>query len=219
VTDWSVLRRLTPYRGDLGGRRGKYIDRFYIGRFLATYRDFIRGNVAEMQRDEYASLFGGGAVTRLEILDISEQNEHRTMAVDLTQTARAPEDIFDCIICTQTLFLIQDYVSAIRTLYKLLLPGGVALVTVPGICPTIRGSLVAGAGEDWWRFTGRSAQLEFAQVFGNENVVVQTYGNVLSTTAFLHGLVQEELTEEELEYRDADYEVLIGVRAIKQGAR
>ena len=219
VTDWSVLRRLTPYRGDLGGRRGKYIDRFYIERFLATYRDFIRGNVAEMQRDEYASLFGGGAVTRLEILDISEQNEHRTMAVDLTQTARAPEDIFDCIICTQTLFLIQDYVSAIRTLYKLLLPGGVALVTVPGICPTIRGSLVAGAGEDWWRFTGRSAQLEFAQVFGNENVVVQTYGNVLSTTAFLHGLVQEELTQEELEYHDANYEVLIGVRAIKQGAR
>ena len=112
-----------------------------------------------------------------------------------------------------------SYTHLIRSLYKLLRPGGVALVTVPGISPIIKGGLVAGIGEDWWRFTGRSAQLEFAQVFGTENVVVQTYGNVLSATAFLHGLVQEELTQEELEYHDANYEVLIGVMAIKQGAR
>ncbi len=47
-------------------------------------------------------------------------------------------------------------------------------------------------------------------------VVVHTYGNVLSATAFLHGLVQEELTRDELEYHDPNYEVTIGVKATKR---
>ena len=41
------------------------------------------------------------------------------------------------------------------------------------------------------------------------------YGNVLTATAFLHGLVQEELTRDELEYHDPDYEVIIGIKATK----
>jgi hypothetical protein len=41
---------------------------------------------------------------------------------------------------------------------------------------------------------------------------------VLTATAFLHGLVQEELTQAELEYHDPDYEVTIGVKATKQVA-
>jgi len=41
------------------------------------------------------------------------------------------------------------------------------------------------------------------------------YGNVLAATAFLHGLAAEELTREELDHRDPDYELLIGVRAQK----
>ena len=40
----------------------------------------------------------------------------RTMTIDLAQTANVPENVFDCIICTQTLFLIPDYNSAVRSL-------------------------------------------------------------------------------------------------------
>jgi hypothetical protein len=216
VTDWSVLRRLSPYRSGFGGRRGKYIDRFYIEQFVGTYRDSIQGRVAEIQSDEYSKLFGGDRIQHSEILDISEQNETRTMTIDLTQTDSVPENAFDCIICTQTLLLIYDYASAVRSLYKMLKPAGVVLVTVPGISPIVRGGLVAGSGEDCWRFTGRSAQRAFSEVFGHENVIVHTYGNVLTAVAFLHGLVQEELTPEELEYHDPDYEVTIGVKATKQ---
>jgi hypothetical protein len=215
VTDWSVLRRLTPYRQDLGGRRGRYIDRFYIEEFLGTYSRSIRGSVAEFERDEYASRFGAGRVERLEILDLNGQNDQRTMAIDLAQTSSAPEDLFDCILCTQTLFLIEDYHSAIQSLYKMLRPTGVVLVTVPGICPIIRGGLVAGLGEDFWRFTARSAKHVFSDIFGHGNVIVQSYGNVLTATAFLHGLVQEELTQDEFQYHDPDYEVIIGVNATK----
>ena len=44
---------------------------------------------------------------------------------------------------------------------------------------------------------------------------MQPYGNVLTATAFLYGLVQEELTRQELEFHDPDYEVVIGVKATK----
>jgi SAM-dependent methyltransferase len=217
VTDWSVLRRVRPYRPDFGVARGEPIDRFYIGKFLATHQESIRGKVAEIESDEYTRRFGGGRVQHVDILDLNDHNELRTLAIDLTKTAFVPENEFDCIICTQTLLVIEDYGAAIRSLYKMLKPGGVALVTVPGICQVVRGGMIGGVGEDWWRFTTRSAEKVFSGVFSSENVVVETYGNVLAATAFLHGLVQEELTEEELEYNDPDYELTIGVRATKLG--
>jgi SAM-dependent methyltransferase len=217
VTDWSVLRRVQPYRPDFGAARGEPIDRFYIARFLEANKDSIRGRVAEIESDEYTKRFGGGQVEQCDILDLNEHNEQRTTTIDLTRTNAAPADTFDCIICTQTLLLIEDYGAAVRSLHKMLKTGGVALVTVPGISQVVRGRMIGGAGEDWWRFTERSVRSVFSEVFSGHNVVVQTYGNVLAATAFLHGLVQEELTQEEMEYNDPDYEVTIGVKATKQG--
>ncbi len=197
IKDWSLLRRLSPYGADLGLRRGKYIDRFYIEKFLSIHQACIRGRVAEIQSGEYTRLFGGAPV-------------------DLAQTISVPESAFDCIICTQTLLLIYDYASAIRSLHKMLKPGGVLLVTIPGICRSIPRSMLGGADNDWWRFTGSSARRIFAEAFEDENMIVETYGNVLTATAFLHGLVQEELALSELEFHDPDYEVIIGVKVTKR---
>ncbi|HUX46087.1 MAG TPA: methyltransferase domain-containing protein [Terracidiphilus sp.] len=219
VTDWSVLRRIQPYRPELGGRRGSYIDRFYVDKFLATHQDLIRGHVAEIESNHYTVLYGGDKVERCDVIDINEQNSSRTLTLDLAETSAAPEARFDCILCTQTLNLIPDCAAAIRTLHRMLKAGGTLLATVPGISPQIRGHLVAGAGEDIWRFTSRSAQLAFCPVFGKSNVHVYAFGNVLTATAFLHGLVQEELTTAELEYFDPDYEVLIGIKATRPVAR
>lgn len=219
VTDWSALRRLRPYRPDFGRERGECIDRFYIEKFLAANKESIRGQVAEIEGDQYTKLFGDGRVVHSDILDVNEQNTMRTITIDLAQTDSAPQDVFDCIICTQTLFLIYDYAAAVRSLYKMLRPSGVLLVTVPGICSNVRGNLLAGAGEDWWRFTARSAQRAFGDVFSDPDVVLNTYGNVLAATAFLHGLVQKELTPAELEYHDPDYEVIIGIKAMKRASR
>jgi hypothetical protein len=218
VTDWSVLRRVRPYRPDFGVARGEPIDRFYIAKFLSAHQQSIRGRVAEVENDQYTRLFGGDRVLHSDILDLNDRNERRTLKIDLTKTKDAPENEFDCIICTQTLLVIEDYAAAIRSLYKMLKPGGVALVTVPWICQVVRGGMIGGVGEDWWRFTGRSAGKVFSEVFPPENVVVQTYGNVLVATAFLHGLVQEELTNEEMEFNDPDYELIIGVGATKRGS-
>lgn len=216
VTDWSVLRRVRPYRRNLGAGRGECIDRYYIEKFLAEHQLSIRGHVAEIWGDDYTRRFGGNRVERSDVLDIDEKNQRRTITIDLTQTASAPEGVFDCIICTQTILMIYDYSSAVRSLHKMLRHNGVLLVTVPGVCQTIPRDMLDGSDGDWWRFTGRSAGHIIREIFHDENMIVQTYGNVLTTTAFLHGLVQEELTREELEFRDPDYELIIGISATKQ---
>src|SRR6185437_5532813 len=218
VTDWSVLRRVKPYRPDLGGRRGSFIDRFYIAKFVAENQTCIRGHVGEIESDQYTKEFGGAEVLRSDILDINERNERRTITIDLTQTTLAPEGLFDCVICTQTLLLIYDIESAIRSLHKMLKPGGVLLVTVPGIAQRMPKHMLGGADGDWWLFTAQFVRRFFGEIFDPADIDVSTFGNVLTATAFLQGLVQEELTLEELDYHDPDYQLIIGVKAIKRAA-
>lgn len=214
VGDWSVLRRLQPYRPDFGFHHGKPVDRYYIERFLSTHAESIRGRVAEIGDDRYARSFGGDRIQGCEILDFDEHNPRCTVRMDLAQPASAPENQFDCILCIQTLFEIYDCAAAAASLFKMLKPGGVLLVTVPGISQRVPPAML-GSGGDWWRFTAQSAERLFANVFCGSRVTVQTYGNVLSATAFLHGLVREELTREELDFHDPAYEVIVAVRAVK----
>lgn len=219
VTDWSVLRRLQPYRPDFGFHYGKCIDRYYIERFLAAHKDSIRGHVVEIGSDDYIKLFGDARVEESDVLDIDEHNEKRTLTLDLAQPASAPENVFDCVLCIQTLFEIYNHAAALISLHKMLKPGGVLLASLPGISQRVRGRMLGGGGTDWWRYTTHSATRMFADVFGESNVEVCTYGNVLTATAFLHGLVATELTRAELEYNDPDYEVTIGVKATKPKPR
>jgi len=218
VTDWSVLRNLHPYRPDFGFHYGKCIDRYYIERFLAANADAISGHIAEIGGDTYAKQFGGTQVERIDVLDIDERNSKRTITLDLAQPASAPEGVFDCILCMQTLFEIYDHAAALTSLNKMLKPSGILLASVPGICQRIPPDMLGGGG-DWWRYTARSARRLFSEAFGKSNVEVTTYGNVAAATAFLHGLVEPELTSAELEYHDPDYEVIIGIKATKQGVR
>lgn len=214
VTDFSKLRRLTPYRPAFGWHRGKCIDRYYVEKFLQENRDAIRGSVLEVCNNEYTKRFGGKQFAKSDVLDLNENNPARTITADLSHCDAIGDTTFDCIICTQTLLLIYNFTAAVHELYRILRPGGVVLVTIPGIsqiCPTN----MIGAGADYWRFTRHSARRMFAERFGSENTQVVTYGNVLAAVAFLHGLVVPELTAEELDYHDPDYELTVAVRARK----
>ena len=55
----------------------------------------------------------------------------------------------------------------------------------------------------------------FGEVFSSDGVKVEAYGNVLTSTAFLHGLTIDELDQKELDYHDPDYELIITVKAVK----
>ena len=49
-----------------------------------------------------------------------------------------------------------------------------------------------------------------------EKITVETHGNVLIASAFLHGLATSELKPYELDFNDPDYQVIITVRAVKK---
>lgn len=218
VSDWSVLRRLQPYRPGFGFHYGKCIDRYYIDRFMTANAASIRGHVGEIGGEEYTRRFGGDRVLHCDVLDIDEQNPKRTLTIDLAQPAIAPDGLFDCLLCIQTLFEIYEHAAAVTTLHKMLKPGGTLLASLPGLSQRVPAPMLGGGG-DWWRYTGCSAARLFASVFGSANVQVITYGNVLTATAFLHGLVAGELNADELEFHDPDYEVLIAVKATKAVVR
>ncbi len=184
----------------------------------ARYSDDIKGDVLEIGDNSYTRKFGGNKVTKSDVLHAVEDNPVATIVGDLADAPQIPSDTFDCFILTQTLQYLYDPRSALKTIYRILKPGGVVLVTLPNL------TSIFDPGQDdkswgsscwYWGFTTASAQRLFAEVLPQDNVQVETYGNVLAATAFLEGLSSQELKPEELDYRDPSYQVLITVRAVK----
>jgi SAM-dependent methyltransferase len=207
------LQRLSPISREFGFDRGLPIDRFYIERFLAAHAHQIRGAVLEIGEPAYARRLGQARVTSCDVLHVEAGHPGVTLVADLADADHLPSSTFDCIVFTQTLQFIYDVHAAVRTLHRMLTPGGVLLATVPGICQISRFDMDRWG--DYWRFTSLSMRRLLEEVFPPAQVAVEARGNVLAAVALLHGLAAEELLEEELDVRDADYEVLITGVAVK----
>jgi SAM-dependent methyltransferase len=229
---FGSFRRLTPISAVFGSDRGLPIDRYYIEDFLARHAGSagymagdIRGHVLEIGDDFYTRKFGrwtgraspSGAVEKVDVLNVDAGSCEATIVADLASGDDIPSDTFDCVICTQTLLLVYDVKAAVRTLHRILKPGGVVLATLPGVSPICRPEIDVWG--DYWRFTTLSARRLFEEAFSPADVTVDAYGNVLTAIAFLHGLAAEELRPAELHLRDPNYEVLVAVRARKSGGR
>lgn len=210
---FGSLRRLRPIRSAFGWGYGQCIDRYYIEAFLNKYASDIHGHVLEIADNIYTHRFGGDNVIQSDVLHVTQGNPNATIIADLSSADHIPSETFDCIIFTQTLQFIYDVRTAIRTLYRILQPSGVLLVTIPGISQIARFDMERWG--EYWRFTTLSVRKLFIEVFPDYCITVQAYGNVLTAIAFLHGLISNELRQGELDYHDPDYEVLITVRAVK----
>jgi SAM-dependent methyltransferase len=208
---FGSLRRLQPVSRKFGYDRGTPICRYYIETFLNGSQNDIRGRVMEIRNSHYTLKFGGNRVLVRDVLDIDATNPKATFVADLTNADHVPSDLFDCIICTQTLQMIYDVRAAVRHLHRMLKPGGVLLVTTHG-----NGQLDPdGIYRDHWRFTAVSARKLFAEFFPTDNMEVKSHGNVFALMSSLEGLASQELRNEELDYHDPLYEVIITVRAVK----
>ena len=211
---FGSFRRLTPVSRQFGWDRGGLpVDRYYIEAFLERHAADIAGRVLEARDDAYTRKYGGARVTCADVLHPTADNPKATIVTDLTCADDIPGNAFDCILLTQVLPFIPDVQAAVRTIHRILRPGGVALVTLPGISQIIRYDMDRWG--DYWRFTSLSARRLFEAAFPAGDVQVEAHGNVLVATAFLQGLSTRDLRGPELEHRDPDYEVLITVRAVK----
>jgi SAM-dependent methyltransferase len=206
------VRRLTPVSECWGFDRGLPIDRYYIENFLLLQSGDIQGRVLEIGDASYTLRFGGDRVTKSDVFHVVAGNPEATITGDFANADHIPSNTFDCLILTETLQFVYDVRSAIETIHRILKPGGVVLVTVPGITQLYDPQWRDGW---YWNYTIYSMQRLFEEAFPSTHIQVKTHGNVLVATAFLQGLAAEEMSKEELDYQDIDYEVAITVRAIK----
>jgi hypothetical protein len=210
---WGNMRRLAPFSRIFAIDRGQCIDRWYIESFLKAHCADVKGRVLEIAGREYTAKFGGDRVLQSDVLHAVAGNPDATLVGDLQTGTGIPDSAFNCMILTQTLPFIFDLKGTIETIHRSLQPGGVALLTFPGISQISRYDMDRWG--DYWRFTDASARRLFADLFGTENVTVVTFGNVLTACAFLQGLASHELNVDELCHCDKDYQVTIGVRVVR----
>jgi len=209
------LRHLDPVSADWGFDRGLPVDRYYIEAFLQRHAEDIHGRVLEVANNTYTTRFGGDRVTRSDILTDQPGSPVATLVADLAAGDNLPGDAFDCVICTQTLHFIFELKAAIATLRRILKPGGVLLATLPGISQISPEDMERSG--DYWRVTNAAARRLFNEHFADSQLEITACGNVLTAISLLEGIAMQELNRSELDYVDEKYQVLITVRAVRQG--
>jgi SAM-dependent methyltransferase len=209
----GLLSRTSPLSAHWGHDRGIPIDRHYIEHFLTVHRADLRGHALEVKDARYTGQ-PGLPIKHRDVLDIDSENSAATIIADLAAADEIPAERFDCFVLTQTLQFIPDVCAAIGHAYRILRPGGVLLATVPSVS-RIDGK--SGLKHDYWRFTAASCAMLFGDVFGDANVTVSSYGNVLTAVAFLEGMAVDELPTRAFAENDPYFPVLVAVRARKGG--
>ena len=207
------LRRLKPVSRIFGMDRGRPIDRYYIEKFLAENAGDIKGRALELGDATYIKRFGSG-VTKIDVLHVVAGNPDATIIADLTNADHIPSDAFDCIIFTQALQMIYDMKAAMATLYRIIRPGGVILMTTHGTSKVAR-RLGRDDWGEYWRLTAQGVVALVKDAAPGAELEISSYGNVLSAAAFLFGLAVEDLKPHELDSDDEDFEVILGAKIRK----
>ena len=189
--------------------RGKPINRRYIEEFLATNRDRIRGKCLEVNDTRYIDQFGGEQVDVADVLDIDVSNPQATVVGDLQDLTAVTSNTYDCAIVTSVFQFLEDPAAGAGELFRVLAPGGTALVTAPALGPA------DFKDADRWRFFPLCFETIFGEHFGSEDVSVTSYGNMLTCLAYLAGLAQEDLPRRAWGFHDPVYPLVVAVRATK----
>lgn len=201
-----------PVSLDFGFDRGLPIDRYYVEGFLTRHTADIHGRVMEIGDDEYSRRFGAARISHQDILHVHAGNPRATIIGDLSVPGVLPEAAFDCIVFTQTLHLIYDMPGAVACLWAALKPGGVLLLTVPGISQIDRGEW----GDNWfWSLTPASLRRIMGERFSDDQVMIGAHGNVLAATAYLQGLACTEVSAAKLDVHDKAYPMIVTARAVR----
>lgn len=208
ITELALKKlRVTPVSKQFGFDRGNPVDRYYMEKFLAANQELIQGDVLEIAESTYTMRFGGARVAKAMILHATDDNPQADMVGDLATGAGICENIVDCFILTQTLLCIYDVRAALSNAVKVLKPGGHLLLTVPGITQISRYDMDRWG--QYWSFTDLAVRKLCEQAAPGGEISVRTYGNVKAAACFLYGLAAEEMSHQDLDYHDPDYQLLI----------
>lgn len=197
-----------PVSNIFGLERGTAIDRYYINKFIQNHQNDLYGTVMEVAEPRYIRLFDNGKIEHELIIHV--EGWDGAIKANLESGDGLSIESVDCFICTQTLQYVYDLRAAMKTIYALLKPNGVALITVPGIKPI---SLYDDAHwDDYWSFTKKAVIRLFHDICPSGGYEVETYGNVKTAMGYLYGLCAEDLEEEDFKYCDGQYPLVVCAR-------
>lgn len=208
-----VNMALEPISRNWGFERGRPIDRHYIDGFIEKHKDMIKGKVLEISDNYYTKKYGENRFNESVIMHVKGWGEN-VIEGNLETGVGVSENEFDTLILTQVLMFIYDTKAAVKNIYKILKSGGNALITVAGMSNVSRYD--ADNWGDYYSFHEDAIKRLFGEVFGEENIRIECFGNVKIATAFLYGLCCEDLTDEDFAFQDPDYQVIIGIAAHKK---
>jgi SAM-dependent methyltransferase len=207
IPRWGNLRRVEPFSRVFGFDRGTPVDRFYMERFLEANRQVITGRVLEVQVSSYTRTYGQ-AVETAHTVDINP-DWRATYTCDLADAAQIPSNSYDCFLASNTLQHVEDLPAVLRTLVRVVKPGGYVLASVPMLLPLIPD------GDDMWRLSPEAWQRTLAREWAGCEIAVEGHGNCLAAIAAMQGLALEELSDDELRVNDSRYPVLVTIKARK----
>jgi len=196
---------LQPVSRQFGLDRGTPIDRYYIENFLRRNRSFIYGRVLEVGANDYTMRIGE-CVEQSDVLNL-QQGPGITIVGNLETGENIPKSAFDCIILTQVVQCIYDVRNAVKHSIEALKPGGTLLATASGISQIWR--FEEDDYVEYWRFTEHSFMKLFREFVPANHIHVEPFGNVAAAKCFLDGYALEEMEQRILDYKDADYQLIL----------
>lgn len=192
-----------PISRNYGAEFGKPIDRYYIEKFLEDNREYIHGDVIEIEDTTYTKRYGH-SLTKCIALHVEDKDDCIKGNFDTGEGIN--EGMVDCLICTQTLQYIYHLENAVKNIWKMLRPGGTALITMPFLAQYFEG---AHSWNDYWRATPQCLRKVLTEVFGEENITTGSLGNIKTAIGFLYGLCCDDIDMGVFDYNDKEYPVII----------
>jgi SAM-dependent methyltransferase len=200
-----------PLSDDHGIDRGTPIVRGYIEEFLGQHQEAIRGSVLEVGDSRYTASLGAGRVTTSAVVDVDGINRLATLIANLDEASALPAESFDCIILTEVLHLLKSPAACLRSCHLALRAGGTVLITVPAL----KRLNPRDPDSDYLRYTPAGLELLLRRSWDGP-FYVSWYGNLRACVAFLVSHVSEEISAEELKFRDDRFPLTVAARAEKQ---
>jgi peptidoglycan/xylan/chitin deacetylase (PgdA/CDA1 family)/SAM-dependent methyltransferase len=204
------LFRAAPINRNWGMGRGIALDRPFIEQFIETHTGDVYGRVLEIKQPEYASRFARPGA-QIDILDIDPANGAANIIDDLQSCAQIADNAYDCLILTQVLQLIPDFKRAVATAARILRPGGVLLLTAPGITQGVP----SNEGAFHWSFFPPGLKQVLSAHFETNKLLLQSHGNAGLAASFLMGLTTSDVPADLLSIEDPEYPIVVTARAVK----